>query len=212
MKLTFTPLILTSVALLLYAIYYIIGMFLYEKGGNLGGLVVLFCLFTAAIILFLSFGFRRLFKTKIWGQVVTELVLILIIGFLYYKKSGSLILHVPKNYSGYLVIVYGAEKKPKLTTGFLNNNIDIIVPSSGIVLTSSGREKGISVVDGTNKERKLIKVGEGIPYTWDTLYCGSKNYDLDLVIFDKLPTESAYNEDTLILHMKKMQACKMLSE
>ena len=59
---------------------------------------------------------------------------------------------------------------------------------------------------------RLIEGGYGIPIASDTLKCGNKKYDLDVLIFGELPASWIYKEDTLIRNIKKELACKMLSE
>ena len=209
MKLKFTPLIIVAVISILYGLY----IFLSGQGGNLGGLVLLISFFIGAICLLLYFGFRKLFKTKIWKQVITELVLIIIAASFYYKENGRLVLHVPPHFKGYIIVVYGADKKPKLPApGLVKADIDITVPNSGIILTSSRRTKTISVIDSSDNETKLSEAGYGIPISSDALNCGNKKYDLDVLVFGKLPLGWMYKEDTLIRNLKKELACKMLSE
>ena len=209
MKLKFTPLIIVAVISILYGLY----IFLSGQGGNLGGLVLLISFFIGAICLLLYFGFRKLFKTKIWKQVLTELLLIILVAYLYYKENGRLVLHVTPHFKGYIIVVYGADKKSKLPApGLLKGDIDITVPDSGIILTSSRRTKTISVIDSSDNEIKLIKAGYGIPISWDDLNCGIKKYDLDVLVFGKLPLGWMYKEDTLIRNLKKELACKMLRE
>src|SRR6188508_2862062 len=75
MKLKFTPLIIVAVLSILFGLYF----FLSGKGGNLGGLVFIISIFIGSICLLLYVGFRKLFKTKIWKQVLTELLLIILV-------------------------------------------------------------------------------------------------------------------------------------
>ncbi len=212
MKIKFTPLVIVSVGLLISAIYFTFEIVRNEKGGNLGGLVVLVCIFTAAISLFLSLGLRKVFKTHIVRQVLLELVLIVIVAFLYYKNTGKLILHLPPDFKGYIIVVYGADKKPELPANLFKANTNITVPNSGIIMTSSERNKVISVVDSSDDRIRTIKAGYGIPFVWDSLICGNKKYELDVLVFDSLPTGWLYKNDTLMRNVKKELACKVLNE
>jgi len=209
MKLKLTPLIIVAGISILFGSY----VMFFGKGGNLGGLVLIISIFIAGVCLLLYFGFRKLFKTKIWRQVLLELLLIIIVGYFYYKKNGRLVLHVPANFTGYIIVVYGADKKSELPApGLLKANIDITVPDSGVILTSSTRDKGITVIDSSQGEIRSIEAGYGIPFASDKLNCGNKNYDLDVLVFGKLPIGWRYKEDISIRNLKKELACKMLDQ
>ena len=72
-------------------------------------------------------------------------------------------LYVPHNFHGYIILVYGVDKKPKLqTNNLLSPNIDITVPESGIIFTSNKLRKSIVIIDSSHGK---IKTLDNVPLT-----------------------------------------------
>jgi hypothetical protein len=182
------------------------------KGGNLGGLAVIVCIFTAGLSFLLFIGLRKIFKEKVWWQSITELLLISIVVFFFYKQNGKLVLQVPRHFQGYLFVVYGVDSKPTLQkTSFLKANIDVTVPNSGIIFTSSKRFGTIAIADGSIGEAKTVGDEYIIPFAWDALKCGTKKYFMDVLVFGPLSTGWNYRKDYVNRNLKKDSSCKMLT-
>lgn len=115
-KLKLTPLLLVSTALVLYGLY----MLIFVDPG-VEGWGTLFAMVTggAGIAGLVIYGIlRAIFKTKIWRQVVIEAVLIVGVWYFVYKKTGNYEFHLPHNYRGYVIVVYGVDNASKLRTPF----------------------------------------------------------------------------------------------
>jgi uncharacterized membrane protein YjjP (DUF1212 family) len=134
MKYKTTPLLIISISLLLIGVYCLVS----GAGGNLGGLIVILSIILAGICFTLYYFSSKLFKTNLWQQVVAEFILIIIAVFVYYTTNEKICLHIPQNFQGHIIVVWGVENKPKLKTrNILSPNIDINVPESGILFISS---------------------------------------------------------------------------
>jgi hypothetical protein len=99
MKFKITPLLVISIAILLYAIWFI--LFVGEFGTLFGMILILIGL----ICLILHFAFRKIFKIKIWRQVLTETVILLLVAFSIYRYNTKTFLHLPADFQGYIIIV-----------------------------------------------------------------------------------------------------------
>ena len=208
MKLKFTPLIIVAIIAILCAFYVLLS----GSGGNLVGLFVIILGFIAGICGLFYFAFRKIFKTKIGKQVIAEIVLISLVAFIYFKKNGRLVLHLPVHHNKYIVVVYGVDAMDKLSSpGFLKANIDVTVPNSGIILTSSQRTKAISVIDSSYHTVRLIEAGYGIAISSDTLNCGHYTYNLDVLALEG--SSRFWREDDTLVHNLKMELnCRLVSE
>jgi len=209
MKLKFTPLLILSIVLILLGIPFILTL----VGGNLGPLVGMLIIAAGLICLLSYFFLRKVFQTKVKNQVITELLLISIILLIYYRGHDNVILHIPKNFQGYVMLVYGVDKKPKLKSiNILSPNIDLTIPQSGIIFTSTKFPKSVIIIDSSRGELKTVHPGYGLPSASDTLSCGNKNYTLDVFVIGNLPSDWNYNTDTVRRYLTKEVACKLLSE
>jgi hypothetical protein len=208
MKLKLTPTLIVSIILILFGIYFILS----GIGGNLGPPVGMIIIGVGLIFLLLHFLLRKVFKTKIRNQFITELLLLILIGFFYFKNNEKVILHIPKNFQGYIILVYGVDGEPKLeSNNIFNSNVDITVPTSGIILTSNKFPKNTVIVDSSDEKIKTLQPGYGIPTANDTLRCGDEKYVLDIFVFGNLPPNWDYNTDTAKRNVSKELACKLLS-
>jgi hypothetical protein len=121
-------------------------------------------------------------------------------------------LHIPKNFNGYVILVYGVDGKPKLeSNNILNSNVDITVPTSGIILTSDKFPKNTIIIDSSDVKIKTLQPGYDIPTAIDTLACGDKKYALNIFVVGNLPRDWDYNTDTAKRNASKELACKLLS-
>jgi hypothetical protein len=209
MKIKITPLLLASIALILYAFWLII--FAKEFAVLIGMILIPIGL----VILTLHYAFRKIFKTNIWWQVLTETILLLIVAFSIYRYNTKTFLHVQPGFHGYIIIVYGVDNTTKIRNASLLSPItDIIVPQNGIIFTTnklSENRENISLVEGSNEKTKLL-----LPYdvsiSWDRLTCGEKYYNLNVIHFDKSLTNWKYDSDSTKRNIMKELACKILSE
>ena len=209
MKYKITPLLIISIGLILFGIYF----FVSGRGGNLGPMVGIISAISGIICLLPYFLLRRVFKLNIWRQIITELFLILIAVFIYYRGNEKVILHLPRNFQGHIFVVYGVDNKPKLQAkGFFSHNIDIDVPESGIIFTSTKNAKSIIVADSSDGAIRLVSPGYGIPFLTDTLRCGNDKYNLDILVFGKLLHDWSPIADKINRNLKKRTACKILGE
>jgi len=209
MKLRPTPLVLTAAALGCLGIFYIF------SGSNLGPPVGFIVILLGGLCLGLYFALQSIFKTKIWTQVAIELVLLFIVCAVIYKFDGKVILRPKRNFQGYIYVVYEVDKQPELKLkNIFRHNIDVAVPDSGIVLTSSPSPDGfmvkLAVADSTKKEVKVMLPGYGIVYAMDTIQCGDKQYRADVFYKGNLSRDWRYRTDTLRRRLKKEQICRML--
>lgn len=199
--------VIAAVVAFAYAAYYIFS----GAGGNLAGLAVIIGVLFGSFCLLLYWVFRKLFKNRAWVQVVTELLIILALGLNYYYQKGQLMLHVPAGYQGYILVLYGAEKHPALSkAGIFDRDVHVTVPASGIIMTSGGRSRNISVVDGSGDKARTLRPGYGLPFAWDTLRCDKKEYFLDVLLFGPLPANWEYYADSISRTAKKDLACTQL--
>ena len=208
-----TPLFFVSIALVLTALYVGGRMFFDNGGGNLSGLAFLLCIFSAAISLLLSGWLHKIFKTNLWRQTLAELLIIIAVGFYLYKQSGKVVLHVPAKFQGYVFLVYSVDNKPPLQrTNFLEDHTKVSVPSSGIIFTSSKRSGTLAIADSSNGEAKTVGKEIILPFAWDTLKCGTKDYFMDVVFFGPIPPNWNYKSDSAYRNFRKEQICKLLSD
>ena len=134
MKFRITPLLLLPIAIILYGAY----SGLFESGNEgWGALFLMGFIGLGLISLILYLISRAIFKTKIRTQIIVELLLIGVLLFYIYKRSGEKKIVLPSNYDSHVVMVYGVDKQRRLSKIFFTNKITIKVPKNGIVLTSS---------------------------------------------------------------------------
>jgi len=208
-KFKFTPLLIISIVLVTYGIYFIFS----GKGGNLGPPAGMIIIFIGLICLLPYYIFRKLFKTNVKKQSLTELLLVIVIVFVYYRSGENLVLHVQPNYQGYIILVYGAGKKPTpQKKNFLSPDIDIMVPGSGIIFTADAATKNIVIIDSSSGKIKRMQPGYGIPSANDTLICGGRKYPLDVLVMGNLSADWSYEADTLKRNQKKLLACEILGK
>jgi len=209
MKIKITPLLIASIILLLYAIWFIV--FIREFGTLFGMILILIGL----ICLILYFAFRKIFKIKIWRQVLTETVILLLVAFSIYRYNTKTFLHIPVDFQGYIIIVYGVDNTTKIrNTNLLSPITHVSVPENGIIFTSNKKyenPENISLVESSDGKTELLSY-YNISITWDILTCGEKHYNLDVIHFDNSQANWIYDSDSTNGNKMKELACKILSE
>jgi hypothetical protein len=217
MKLKPTPLFLVSIGLILYGLY----MFIFVDPGEEGWGTLFAMLIGGAGIAGLAVYaiLRAALKTKIWTQVGIETVLIIGVLYFGYKKSSIYEFHLPHNYRGYVIVVYGVGNASKLKAPFYSNKSKFKVPLSGIILTSSLRNDNYSdpaiFLDSTLGEIHELPVPlkrHDLPLSSDTLKCGNKNYLFDIWIIKDEPNWSAKEDTINRLDLKFLEACTLISK
>lgn len=209
MKIRFTPYLIVSLSLILLGLIYILS----GTGGNLGPLVGMLIIAVGLLFLILHFISRKANQKKSRWKVIIQLLVLTVLALFYFKFSEKIVLHIPKNFYGYVYLIYGVENKPKLqTNNFLSSNIDLTVPSSGIIFTSDKPTRNTVIIDSSHGEVKKIYPGHGIPTAGDTLRCGNKKYYIDVFVIGNFSTHWDYSTDTLKRNLKKELACKMLGK
>lgn len=215
MKLKPTPLFLASAGLILYAVYLLIFADPGEEGwGTLAALV----LGGAGIVGLVVYALMRsFFKTRIWTQVITEVILIGGLFYFVYKKSGKYAFRLPHNYRGYVILVYGVDDAPKLTTIFYSNRIKLSVPPSGIILTSGSpndnySDPAIFLDSTTGKIQDLPPRFRryDLPLSSDKLKCGNKSYLYDIWIIKDEPNWSSKEDSINRLDLKLLEVCTLI--
>jgi hypothetical protein len=187
-------------------------MFFDSKVGNLSGSVVLLFIFSAAISMMLSRLLSKIFRANIWQQTLAELLLIIVFGFLIYKQTGKVVLHVPPKFQGYIFLVYSVHKKaPLQRTSFLKRHIEVLVPASGIIFTSSKRSGTLAVADSIDGDVKRVGNEIILPFAWDTLKCGTNAYFMDVLFLGPILPNWDYKSDSAQRNLRKEQICKLLA-
>jgi hypothetical protein len=207
MKYRPTPLLVLSIGLPILGVL----IPLFGFGGNFGGLALVVGIGLAAICFLLYNVSRKIFHGRLGYQVTAELVLLVVGAFVFYKSTGELMLHVPRHYSGYIIVGYEAKGKPKLPSAdFFASDVHVSLPSSGILLTSSPRSKRVSFVVSSLNASRTIKAGYGMPYERDTLRCGNRSHIIDVsFVGDRSPGWS-FIHDSTNRGIKKDEACSLL--
>jgi hypothetical protein len=214
MKLKPTPVFLVSVGLILYGLYMLIFVDPGEEGWGTLFAMVIGGTGIAGLVVYAIL--RAALKKKIWTQVGIETVLIIVVLYFFYKKSGIYEFRLPHNYRGYVIVVYGVDNASKLKTPIYSNKIKFNVPLSGIILTSSLPNDNYSdpavFLDSTlgeiHKLPALLKRHD-LPLSSDTLKCGNKNYLFDIWIIKDEPNWSAKEDTINRLDLKFLEACTM---
>jgi len=220
MKLKITPLLVVSVIIILCGIFYTLS----GAGGNLGPLFGMIIIFKGAICLIPYFILKFIFKSNIRWRVIIELFLIVIIALVFYFNwkpigfgfgplANQTTLRLPRSFHGHIILVYGVDKKLNPQAKNLSSqDVDIVVPGSGIIFTSGTLRKNLIIVDSTDKEVKTMTPGYGVSYINDTLRCGNKKYMVDILFPGTFSSFSAYTADSVQRNTMKEEACKILSE
>jgi hypothetical protein len=209
-----TPLFIISIGLILYGLYI---LFFVDAGAEGWGTLFAFVIGGAGILGLIIYAILRVtLKRRIWTQVGIEIILIVGLIYLSYRKSGIYEFNLPHNYRGYVVVVYGVDKAPRLRTPFYSNKIKFNVPLSGIIVTSSLPNENYSdpavFLDST-----LGKIAElpepykrhDIPYSTDTLKCGDKNYLIDIWFIKDQPSWTQKEDTINRLDLKLIEACSL---
>jgi len=208
MKFKFTPLLIISLGLILVGLFYMFS----GVGGNLGPLAGMLLIAVGLVSLLPYFILRKVFNTNTKAQLIAELALVVVILFVLSISKEKVVLHVPRNYKGYIVITYEAAGKPKFTAAnWFDRDVNLTVPPSGLIYTSDKKVKAIVVVD-SSRSLQEVPPGYGIPFSDDTLICSDKKHPLDILVIGKLPPDWEYATDTVARGLKKGLACKLLSE
>lgn len=212
MKLKITPLFIASIGVIIFGFFYVF----YRIDTTLGPLAGMLLMFLGVLCLGVYFILRIVFRTLLWLQLLAEIVLIIIVAFSSYKLSGKVLLHVPANFKGNILLIYGVDKKPKLKpSSFFNRNIDVVVPPSGIIFISNKfAEKyfnNLLIIDSLHS--RAFEPGYNVPYAIDTLKCSSKHYSYEsLYYLYPQPPDVKIQADTIERNLKAQEACKMLGE
>ncbi len=143
MRLQTSPLFFFSIGLVCYGVFRLRSIPAeYEYMGETAlGLIWI----GAGILSLIIHGiFRLTFKEQVRRQRLVELMLVLTILFTLYKKNGGHQFILPHNYQGYVIILYGVDKAPKLRRPFYSNKTYVKIPSNGIVFTSSMPDRNYS--------------------------------------------------------------------
>lgn len=209
MKYKITPLLVVSIVLILLGIYFILP----TSDSNLAPLAGFLLVIAGISCLIPYFLLRTIFKTKIRVRIIIELCLLITGVFIYYQATEKIVLHVPHNFQGPILMIYGVDKKPELKAKhFFSRNIDITVPESGIIITSNKQGENIMIADSSEGKVKMMMPGYGIPFLTDTLQCGVNQYILNILVVGKRPVGWTPTTDTASWNLKKISACKMISE
>ncbi len=199
-----TPLLILSIGFIVF------GIFSLFTGGNLGGLALIIGLLIAAFCFLIHKILLWVFKLNVLRLIITELLIIIVVSFVYYRINEIVTLHLPSNFTQHILIVYGVEGKPKMESdNFFTPNSDVTVPESGVIFTSSEYSASIRL-DTSNGRTKAISPGYGIPISADILSCGNKKYRINIIVMGKLPPGWHPAYDTLKRKMKKELACRLL--
>jgi hypothetical protein len=210
-----TPLLIVSLGLIIYGFYLLFFVDPGEEGWGTLFAMVAGGVGIAGLIIYAIF--RITLKKRVWLQVGIETFLIAGLLYIGYRKSGIYEFHLPHNYRGYIMVVYGVENAPKLKTPFYSNKIKFTVTASGIILTSSLPNDNYSdpavFLDSTLGEINTLPrpyTRHDIPYSTDTLKCDDKNYLLDMWLIKDEPNWMK-KEDTLNrLDLKLIEACTLI--
>ncbi|QEC53616.1 hypothetical protein EDD80_12418 [Anseongella ginsenosidimutans] len=216
MKFKLTPLFLLSSGLILYGLY----MLIFHVGGNgLGGLVPFLLGGAGAIGLFIYAVFRVTLAKRVWVQVGIESLVILGILYFGYKKVGFYEFRLPHDYRGHVVLVYGVDHAPALKTPFYSNKIKMVVPPSGVLLTSSLPNDNYSdpavFLDSTLGEIQDLPKPfkrQSAPVLTDTLRCGNRKYLMDQWLIKEGSYWSLKDDTVFGLDRKLLRACTLISE
>lgn len=208
MKLKPTPFLLVAACFIVIAAWAIFSGY----GGNQIGLLVYFCVFGCLLFFGLYYISSRLFKRQFLKQFIIEFIFVIIIAFVYYRQDEKLVLHIPRSFQGHILVVYGVPNEPKLETrNLLRPLIDITVPPSGIIYTSTAFGKKIVLADSSQPEIKMLRPGYGVPFSQTTMRCETVNYTTDIIVFQKLPPGWTPDHDSAKRSEKLRIACDILS-
>jgi hypothetical protein len=215
MKLRPSLLFITSVAIVLYGLYI---LFFVDPGEEGWGSIVALGICGAGLLGLIIFGvLKAAFGGKVLAQLAIETLLIAGLIFYEYKNKGKYEFQLPHNYHGYVIVVYGVEKAPRLSKQILSNRIKIQVPPSGIILTSSGLSKNhysdVPLFDdsilGEIQTLPAPFRRFSIPLTTDTLQCMSGKYGYKLWLIKDQPNWSKIDDAINRLDLKLQQACEI---
>ena len=149
-------------------------------GGNLGPPIGGIIILLGFSCLFFTICLKKYCKEKFLNQIIIELVLIIIIVFCVYRKNEKILLHLPENFTGDIIVVYEVDKAPKLeSTSFFNPNIHVKVPENGKIFTSNNRKYNIIIIDSSKGKINKIKPGYDIAFLCETLQYNGKKYFID---------------------------------
>ena len=208
MKLHTSPLFFFSIGLLCYGVYILSSSpaeyeYLEEK---ISGLIWI----SAGALSLLIYGiFRVTFKKRAKRQRIVEFILVSVILFTLYKKNGGHQFTLPHNYQGYVIILYGVDKAPKLKRPFYSNRTYVKIPSNGVVFTSSKRDQNYShssiFLDSTlgdieNLPERFKRFG--LHYKSSTLTCYSDPHSIDIWVVGNTSTVSNDSNWTISLGKK----------
>ena len=212
-----TPLFIISIGLILVGLYLLISGDKGEEGWGYLSALVFIGLGGAGLFVYVSL--RSIFKAKIWRQSFAEIALILILLYIGYKRKGSYLFQLPHNYRGYVILVYGIEKAPKLKKTFYSNKTKIAVPASGIMLTSSLPDDNFNELpifsDSTLGKIERLPPSlkrYSIPYSTEKMVCGNKNYMISMWLIKDEPNWSVKDDTINRLDVKLIQACDLIGE
>lgn len=209
MKLKYTPLFIASIGVIVFGFYY---MF-YKWDSSIGPLGGILVMLLGVLCLGVNIIFRIIFRTLFFLQITSELLLIVIIAFSCYKLSLKVQLHVPPNYKGTIILVYGVNSAARLKPPhFFYRNIDVYVPPSGIVfIHNKFAEKYLNnllVIDSLH--HRAVEPGYGVGYGTDSLKCSNGEYKIEVLYYNYQIQSANPPIDTVARNLQKAVACKLL--
>ncbi|RKR84935.1 hypothetical protein BDD43_5188 [Mucilaginibacter gracilis] len=206
MKFKISLLLIASIGIFIWGAFYAYNR-ANSNSGPLPGILIM-------ILGILCFGayfiLCIILRLSIRTQVTAEVMLIGIIAFSCYKLTRKVVLHVPGNFKGSIILVYGVDNQPRLQPRrFFYRNIDINVPQSGIILISNRfAEKYINnifILDSLHHH-----TFEVLSQSTDTILCNKKPYIADVFNYAYPPPTLTFEPDTAEQALKKAEAVKQL--
>jgi hypothetical protein len=210
MTLKITPLIIASIGVIIFGLYYIF----YKWDTNIGPFQGLLLIAIGLICIGIYFIFRIILHSKFWMQLLCEATLIVFLIFLGYKQTKKVLLTIPAGFKGDILIIYGVKNAPKLKPeNIFERNIKVDVPASGIIMISNSfAEKYINnllVIDAQNY--LALEPGEYVTYGTDSLRCNGKTHVIEVLNYH-YPVKIKTKPDSVLRSMLRAKACNMLIE
>ena len=201
-----TPLLIISIGTIIYAAYLLVfNNNVHDPEG--WSILAAISFFVGAIIgLTLYFILRVVFKKKMWTQVVTELLIITAFVFFVYKETGYKSLEASPNYNGFVMLIYGVGNAPKLSKPIFSNKIEIKIPKSGIVVTSSSSQ------DFIKEGYKFANEQSYVVYPNDTIKCNDKKYIAEVWLLKSSSNWNNKDDSIYGLKQKFSEACYMVTK
>jgi hypothetical protein len=196
-----TPLFIISIGLILFAIYTLL-FFKDPEGWGILGAIIFVSGGLIGLIIYLVL--RVLCKTKVWTQIILEIIIIASLIFYDFKRDSFKEIEIPTNFNGFVLIIYGVQNSPKLTIPFYSNKVKLNIPESGIISTSSDIN-----------DIKITRVSDdktyNSPYQNDSVVCNGKKYAAEIWLVKHSPIKEQALEDSIFaLKERLILACSYL--